>query len=80
MSDLRPCPFCAAGEHRFDKSTHWTGMRSVTLSVTLVHWCEPPPGYQVDRAIIKITRKTEEECVDAWNNRIERGGKGGGDE
>lgn len=64
---LRPCPFCGGGEYNLDKSKHWTGVRSIVLSVALRHWCERKPSELP--STITIKRKTEAEAIAAWNKR-----------
>jgi len=63
--ELRSCPFCGAGESRFDDVTHWTGQRSILLSVKLRHWCEREEG--VIQNIITLHGKTHKEAAAVWN-------------
>lgn len=64
---MKPCPFCYAGEFDFRENTHWTGMRSVLVSVDMTHWCGD--AYGLPRMTVKITAKTKDECINKWNER-----------
>lgn len=66
--DLLPCPFCGAGEFRVEESTHWTGMQSVVLSVTVRHWCPRPEGQPMSH--IALAGKTREDAIARWNRRV----------
>lgn len=65
---LLPCPFCGAGETQVIPKSHWGGMSSHLLSVTVRHWCERAPsglsGGHIDRV-----GKTHEEAIAQWNHR-----------
>jgi hypothetical protein len=68
MSELLPCPFCGAGEFRIYDNTHWTGMRSVVVSVVLNHICiRSESGLQCDMG---FKAKTKEDLIKIWNTRI----------
>lgn len=68
MAELvMPCPFCGAGETRFDEQKHWTGLRYVVIAVTLRHWCD---SNDARKPTITITRKTEDECLLVWERRV----------
>jgi hypothetical protein len=67
VAELLPCPFCGAGETRFDESTHWTGMRSQILSVTVMHHCAREEGQL--QSFLRITGKTEADAIRLWNKR-----------
>ncbi|VFS16085.1 restriction alleviation protein, Lar family [Yokenella regensburgei] len=64
MSYLEPCPFCGAGTASLDETKHWTGQRYIILKAYLRHWCED------GQTEIKVTRKTHQECIDAWNEMM----------
>ena len=66
-ADVLPCPFCGAGEFREDASTHWTGMRSVVVSVALRHWCPKVEGCV--NAFIEFRGRDREAAVRQWNQR-----------
>jgi len=61
-NELKPCPFCAAGETYIAPNQNWTGMRYAIHSYTLRHIC-------TDRAVITMTRNTEALLITAWNQR-----------
>lgn len=63
-NELKPCPFCGAGEMLISPNQNWTGMRYAIHSYTLRHIC-------TERGIINITRNTEAELIAAWNHRTE---------
>lgn len=65
--ELKPCPLCGDGQEEFKENTHWTGVRSVVVSVDLMHWCKNSGS--LPRTFVKITAKTKEECVEIWNTR-----------
>jgi len=46
MTDLKPCPFCGAGETGIvENGRMWTGMRyGDPVSVSVRHFCPPTPG------------------------------------
>jgi len=68
VTDLKPCPFCAAGETRIEESKHWTGMRSVVISATVMHWCPRPDGQP--QSMLQVKGKTMEDAVARWNERV----------
>ncbi|PTA75368.1 hypothetical protein [Serratia sp. Nf2] len=61
-NELKPCPFCAAGETCIVPNQNWTGMRYAIHSYTLRHIC-------ADRTVITMTRNTEALLIAAWNRR-----------
>lgn len=61
-NELKPCPFCGAGETFIAPNQNWTGMRYAIHSYTLRHIC-------ADRTVITMTRNTEALLVAAWNQR-----------
>lgn len=61
--DLKPCPFCGAGETYIRTRDHWTGMRSVTISAEVVHHCKEKPFQN----LLTIRGKTVTAAVDKWN-------------
>lgn len=66
MPELKPCPFCGAGETDVRENTHWLGMRSEVLSVEVRHWC----GKQgIDGAFLAIKGRTREDAINRWNRR-----------
>ena len=67
-AELKPCPFCGAGQTSIDEQNHWTGMRNELLSVTLRHWCAAADD-QFERKSITIRARTEAEAIAAWNRR-----------
>lgn len=67
LPELMPCPFCGAGELHISESTHWTGMQSVVLSVTVTHWCERN-GTQ-PQSVLQVKGRTREDAIAAWNRR-----------
>lgn len=67
--ELKPCPFCGAGETliHVNQGT-WTGRGyGEPVSVEVRHWCTEEPG-QPSRAIIRVGRD-EASAIAAWNNR-----------
>jgi hypothetical protein len=69
IQELKPCPFCGAGETRIhvNKGT-WTGMGyGEPVSVEVQHWCEKTEG-QPERMISRVGRD-EPSAVEAWNRR-----------
>lgn len=64
--EIKSCPFCGDGEIGFDETRHWTGQRSITVCVTLRHWCQSANGRH---PMITFTQPTKEECITAWNKR-----------
>jgi hypothetical protein len=69
MADLKPCPWCGAGDTRIEPNGQvWTGMRySEPISVSVRHWCPAIPG-QPSRMIERIGRD-EASAIAAWNAR-----------
>lgn len=69
MVDLKPCPFCGAGETQIVPNGQvWTGMKlSLPISVSVRHWCTAIPG-QPSRMIERIGRD-EASAIAAWNMR-----------
>lgn len=63
-NELKPCPFCAAGETYIAPNQNWTGMRYAIHSYALRHIC-------TDLAVITMTRNTESLLIAAWNQRAE---------
>ena len=66
-SELRPCPFCGAGETQIRDQTVWTGQRSVVTSVEIHHWCEPKSTQL--RSHLRVVGKTREEAIEAWEGK-----------
>ncbi|OHV54893.1 hypothetical protein BB987_09250 [Photorhabdus temperata] len=64
---LKPCPFCAGYETIIIPNQMWTGQRWNIYSVTIQHHCN-------SRDIIKITRNTEHDAIQAWNQRVNKNG------
>lgn len=64
-SELKPCPFCKAGETRITPNQAWTGMRYAVNSYTVKHFCAG------GRSMISITRNTEAEALAVWNRDSE---------
>lgn len=62
--ELKPCPFCGAGEMRVDRQNMWTGQRNQLVCVHVRHWCEKP-----SRSTVCVTANTEQEAAAAWNRR-----------
>lgn len=69
LGRLLPCPFCGAGETRFESAGQiWMGEKySAPVSVSVRHWCVKVEG-QPRRSIERIGRD-EESAVAAWNMR-----------
>ena len=67
--ELKPCPFCGAGETRIQEGGKvWSGMKySAPTSVSVIHWCPAIQG-QPSRMIERIGRD-EESAIAAWNRR-----------
>jgi hypothetical protein len=68
-AELIACPFCGAGETNIRENTHWTGMRSVVLSVEVCHWCEQKGQISTATRKFSIVGKTREEAIANWNTR-----------
>jgi hypothetical protein len=66
-----PCPYCGAGEFRWDASRYWTGMRYIVSNVTLRHWCDAGEhkGHALPRVTSQHTARTYEEALKLWNSR-----------
>lgn len=69
-AQLKPCPFCGAGETTIVAGTRvWNGMRyGQPSSVSVKHWCTKIDG-QPSRMIERIGRD-EESALAAWNQRV----------
>lgn len=69
MYELKPCPFCGAGETQIEENgAIWLGMKySEPVSVSVRHWCDKIEG-QPSRMIERIGRD-HESAVAAWNMR-----------
>jgi len=65
-TDLKPCPFCGAGQTLIQPSRIWTGKSLETVSVAVEHWCKPS-GMFMCHLVFK--GKTEVEAIDKWNRR-----------
>lgn len=67
--ELKPCPFCGAGETMIHVNQGtWTGRGyGEPVSVEVRHWCKEEPG-QPSRAIIRVGRD-EASAMAAWNRR-----------
>ncbi len=65
--DLKPCPFCGAGETRMSESTYWTGGKPVVISVRVMHWCPRAEGQP--QSLIQIAGRDAESAKAAWNAR-----------
>ena len=63
-SELKPCPFCKAGETIITPNQNWTGMRYAIHSYTLRHIC-------VERGAVTFVRNTEAELIAVWNRDSE---------
>ena len=63
--NLAPCPFCGAGETHVKTHDHWTGMRNIVLSATIMHHCKDKPFQN----LLQINGKTIEEAIEKWNTR-----------
>jgi hypothetical protein len=68
-SELKPCPFCGAGETQIREGGKiWSGTKyGAPTSVSVIHWCPAIPG-QPSRMIERIGRD-EESAIAAWNRR-----------
>jgi hypothetical protein len=67
--ELKPCPFCGAGDTLSEvDSSMWTGMRTVILSWHVRHWCGPKDAKFGN--ILRCRAKTQEEAEIAWNTRF----------
>lgn len=71
LTNMKPCPFCGAGETRVDESTMWTGMRSIVVSVTIKHWCAPDlTSGESWSSYHEFRGKTAEQAAARWNARV----------
>lgn len=70
-AELKPCPFCGAGETRIDEHKLWTGMRNVVTSAVVRHWCKPDPELAGGTWTphMEFRGKTTEQAVARWNSR-----------
>ena len=50
-----------------NETKHWTGMRSITLSVSIEHTCVGHKG--VERLTIVSKGKTLDDAIRIWNTR-----------
>jgi hypothetical protein len=69
ISDLKPCPLCAAGETSIS-ATHLPPRMSgpgALISVEVRHFCPRRPG--VVHNSISIRGRDRQSVVDAWNYR-----------
>jgi hypothetical protein len=71
MDELKPCPFCPAGQTLIKENGKvWTGMHhSEPSSVSVQHWCEPVEG-QPSRMIERVGRDRAS-AIAAWNQRAD---------
>lgn len=76
-TELKPCPFCGAGETIIKEQTFWTGMQNVVLSVSVRHWCEVGQKQQGEIRDFRLEAKakTKEAAVSLWNARATTGGQ-----
>jgi len=64
--ELKPCPFCGAGETVSEPdSVQWLGMRYEILSWRVRHWC----AYPTHSPLLHVKGKTQEEAETRWNTR-----------
>jgi len=68
IRELKPCPFCGAGESYFKVNNFWTGMRNAILSVEIIHHCEEKPTQNM----LQIRGATEDHVIAKWNERYPR--------
>lgn len=68
--DLKPCPWCGAGQTQVrENGRMWTGQRhSEPTSVSVVHWCGPEVVGQPSRMIERVGRDSAS-AIAAWNTR-----------
>jgi hypothetical protein len=69
MMELKPCPFCGAGQTSIKENGRvWSGMKwGEPCSVSVQHWCAPVDG-QPSRMIERVGRN-EASAIAAWNAR-----------
>lgn len=71
MTELKPCPFCGAGEtliHEY--KSIWSGMKEQTLiSASVQHWCAEFDGMSSRR--LEFIGKDKEHAIKRWNTRKE---------
>lgn len=70
--DLRPCPFCGAGETQYSEqrlSPRMDGKQPALVSAMVRHWCAPAPG--VVASHIEFRGRTKEDAITAWNARAD---------
>lgn len=65
IEDLKPCPFCNAGETVIDEKGYWTGRRTEVTHVEIRHWCNKGT---IEGAYLTIKGKTLESAIERWNN------------
>jgi hypothetical protein len=72
--ELKPCPWCAAGQTQIEENGRmWTGQsKSEPTSVSVVHWCDPMQG-QPSRRIERVGRDRAS-AIAAWNTRASPAG------
>lgn len=65
---LLMCPFCGGGKTLSEPdSLYWTGMKTVTLSWQVVHWCDSETNKF--GSYMRFKGKTKEDAEAAWNKR-----------
>jgi hypothetical protein len=67
MDELKPCPFCGAGDTQIKESKMWTGMRNQIISATVMHWCSKDEGQP--QSVMQIAGKDRESAIAKWNSR-----------
>jgi hypothetical protein len=67
MSELKPCPFCGAGETAIEPKYYWTGRESKILSVEVRHRCYQPDG--VRGSTVTMRGKDKQQAIERWNCR-----------
>ena len=70
--ELKPCPFCGAGETR-ERVNRFPGVLMNggdmgIISVEITHWCPAAPGQPNRNTITRVGRDMES-AVAAWNQR-----------
>jgi hypothetical protein len=71
-ADLKPCPFCGAGEtqvHESHMPPRMSGPGDL-ISVEVRHWCGPMPGV-LSRSNVVMAGRDHESAMAAWNRRAE---------